>query len=73
MEMGGEKRVAVTHPPKILLAFPACGMESPFFDHAEERVWSQLVNCRFFTFLHSPSSPDFLFDPRSQAAFGALG
>jgi len=45
--------VTVIHPPKILFACPECGIESPVFDHAEERVWRHLDSCQFFTCLHA--------------------
>ncbi len=45
--------VTVMHPPKILFACPECGIESPVFDHAEERVWRHLDSCQFFTYLHA--------------------
>ncbi|MHB1927761.1 MAG: transposase family protein, partial [Leptospirillum sp.] len=45
--------VTVMHPPKILFACPECGMESPIFDHAEERVWRHLDSCQFFTYLRA--------------------
>ena len=45
--------VTVSHPPKMLFACPECGIESPVFDHAEERVWRHLDSCQFFTYLHA--------------------
>ena len=44
--------VFVEHQERAAWPCPACSVESPLYDHEEERVWRHLDSCQFRTMLH---------------------
>ena len=44
--------VYVEHQEQAAWPCPACSVESPLYDHEEERVWRHLDSCQFRTMLH---------------------